>query len=48
MGCEPDLMRQEAWVAEMLQSRPRMELSGPTLSLLWDDHWLGLSSEPVG
>jgi heat shock protein HslJ len=48
MGCEPALMRQEALVAEMLQSRPRMELSGPTLSLLWDDHWLGLSSEPVG
>ena len=48
MGCEPALMRQEAWVAEMLRSRPRMELSGPTLSLLWDDQWLGLSSDPVG
>ena len=46
MGCEPALMRQQEWVGEMLQARPRLELSGPTLSLLWDDHWLGLSSEP--
>ena len=48
MGCEPNLMRQEEWVGEMLRARPRLELSGPTLSLLWDDHWLGLSSEPAG
>lgn len=48
MGCEPALMRQEEWVAQMLRARPRLELSGPTLSLLWDDHWLGLSSEAGG
>ena len=48
MGCEPVLMAQEQWVAEMLQARPRLELSGPTLSLLWDDHWLGLTSEAAG
>jgi hypothetical protein len=48
MGCEPSLMRQEEWVGDMLQARPRLELSGPTLSLLWGDHWLGLSSEPPG
>ncbi|MDF2092721.1 META domain-containing protein [Knoellia sp. 3-2P3] len=48
MGCEPTLMRQQEWIAEMLQARPRLELSGPTLSLLWDEHWLGLSSEPAG
>jgi heat shock protein HslJ len=48
MGCEPALMRQEEWVAEMLRARPRLELSGPMLSLLWDDHWLGLSSEAGG
>lgn len=48
MGCEPALMRQQEWVGEMLQARPRLELSGPTLSMLWDDHWLGLSSEPAG
>jgi heat shock protein HslJ len=48
MGCEPALTRQEEWTAEMLQARPRLELSGPTLSLLWDDHWLGLSSEAAG
>jgi heat shock protein HslJ len=48
MGCEPALMRQEAWVAEMLQARPRLELSGPMLSLLWGDRWFGLSSEAAG
>ena len=48
MGCEPALMRQEEWVGEMLRARPRLELSGPTLSLLWGDHWLGLSSEAAG
>jgi heat shock protein HslJ len=48
MGCEPALMRQEEWVAQMLRARPRLELSGPTLSLLWGDHWLGLSSEAGG
>jgi heat shock protein HslJ len=48
MGCEPALMRQEEWVGEMLRARPRLELSGPMLSLLWGDHWLGLSSEPAG
>ncbi len=45
MGCEPELMQQEQWVGQMLAARPRLELSGPTLSLLWGDHWLGLSSE---
>jgi heat shock protein HslJ len=48
MGCEPALMRQEEWVAEMLRARPRLELSGPMLSLLWGDRWLGLSSGAGG
>ncbi len=48
MGCKPALMGQEEWVGEMLQARPRLELSGPTLSLLWGEHWLGLSSEAAG
>lgn len=48
MGCEPALMRQEEWVAEMLRARPRLELSGPMLSLLWGDRWLGLNSEAGG
>ncbi len=47
IGCEPPLMRQEQWVGQMLQARPRLELSGPMLSLLWGDHWLGLTSEQV-
>jgi heat shock protein HslJ len=45
MGCAPSLLNQQQWVGEMLQARPRLELSGPTLSLLWGEHWLGLSSE---
>lgn len=45
MGCDPALMRQERWVGEMVQARPRLEPSGPTLSLLWGEHWLGLSSD---
>ena len=47
IGCPPDVAAQEEWVVAMLQARPRLELSGPYLSLLWDDHWLGLSSDPV-
>jgi heat shock protein HslJ len=48
MGCPPALVRQEEWVAQMLQARPRLELSGPMLSLLWGQRWLGLSSEDGG
>ena len=48
IGCEPALRRQEQWVGQMLRARPRLELSGPTLSLLWDEHWLGLSAQPDG
>jgi heat shock protein HslJ len=47
MGCPADVAAQEEWVIAMLQSRPRLERSGPYLSLLWEDHWLGLSSDPV-
>ena len=47
IGCPPDVAAQEEWVVAMLQARPRLERSGPYLSLLWDDHWLGLSSDPA-
>lgn len=51
MGCEPALMEQEAWLFTMVGARPRLELSGPYLSLLWDTdgegerHWLGFEQE---
>jgi heat shock protein HslJ len=47
IGCPPDVAAQEQWVITMLEARPRLERSGPYLSLLWDDHWLGLSSDPA-
>jgi heat shock protein HslJ len=47
IGCPPGVASQEEWVVAMLQARPRLERSGPYLSLLWGDHWLGLSSDPV-
>jgi heat shock protein HslJ len=47
IGCPPEVAAQEAWVVAMLQAGPRLERSGPYLSLLWDDHWLGLSSDPA-
>jgi heat shock protein HslJ len=47
IGCPPDVGAQEEWVMAMLAARPRLERSGPYLSLLWDDHWLGLSSDPA-
>jgi len=51
MACEPALMAQERWVSEMLDSRPRLELSGPYLYLHWgegEQWWLGLEREPDG
>ena len=45
MACEPALMEQERWVTEMLETRPRLELSGPYLYLHWgegEQWWLGL------
>ena len=48
MACEPALTEQERWITEMLGSRPRLELSGPYLSLLWgegEQWWLGLERE---
>lgn len=36
-ACPPPLGEQEAWVIDMLTNSPRMELSGPTLSLLWGE-----------
>ncbi len=48
MACEPALMEQERWVTEMLDSRPRLELSGPYLALHWGEDerwWLGLEQE---
>lgn len=47
IGCPADVAAQEEWVVAMLQARPRLERSGPYLSLLWDGHWLGLSSDPA-
>jgi heat shock protein HslJ len=47
IGCPPGVAAQEEWVVAMLQAKPRLERSGPYLSLLWNDHWLGLSSDPV-
>jgi heat shock protein HslJ len=47
IGCPADVAAQEEWVVAMLRARPRLERSGPYLSLLWDDHWLGLSSDPA-
>jgi heat shock protein HslJ len=47
IGCPPDVAAQEEWVIAMLTARPRLERSGPYLSLLWDGHWLGLSSDPA-
>jgi heat shock protein HslJ len=51
MACAPALMEQERWVAEMLGTRPRLELSGPYLYLHWgegEQWWLGLEREPEG
>jgi heat shock protein HslJ len=47
IGCPPDVAAQEQWVLTMLQARPRIERSGPYLSLSWDGYWLGLSSDPT-
>lgn len=47
IGCPPEVAAQEEWVLAMLQARPRLERSGPYLSLSWGDHWLGLSSDPA-
>ena len=44
-------MEQERWVTEMLASNPRLEVSGPYLSLHWgegEQWWLGLEREPDG
>jgi heat shock protein HslJ len=51
MGCTPALTEQEQWITEMLQSRPRLEQSGPYLYLHWgegEQWWLGLELEPAG
>lgn len=45
IGCPPDVGAQEQWVLTMLQAHPRLERSGPYLSLSWDRYWLGLSSD---
>ncbi|MFQ6170836.1 META domain-containing protein [Oryzobacter sp. R7] len=49
MGCEPARTDQEAWLFAMVGATPRLELSGPYLSLSWQvdgtDHWLGLEQE---
>ena len=47
IGCPPQVAAQEQWVLSMLHARPRLERSGPYLSLSWADHWLGLSSDPA-
>ena len=51
MACAPALMEQERWVTEMLEARPRLELSGPYLYVHWGQGelwWLGLEQEPQG
>lgn len=51
MACEPALTAQERWVTDMLEARPRLELSGPYLYLHWGEGerwWLGLEREPDG
>jgi heat shock protein HslJ len=51
MGCQPALTAQERWVTEMIEGRPRLELSGPYLYLHWgegEQWWLGLEREPEG
>ena len=51
MACAPALMEQERWVTEMLEGRPRLELSGPYLYLHWaqgEQWWLGLEAESEG
>lgn len=51
MACEPPLMEQERWVTQMLESRPRLEQSGPYLYLHWgegEQWWLGLELESEG
>jgi heat shock protein HslJ len=51
MACRPALTEQEQWITEMLESRPRLEQSGPYLFLHWgegEQWWLGLELEPEG
>ncbi len=51
MACEPPLMEQARWITQMLQSRPRLERSGPYLYLhcgASEQWWLGLELEPEG
>ena len=51
MACEPPLMEQERWITEMLESRPRLEQSGPYLYLHWgegEQWWVGLERGPAG
>lgn len=42
MGCEKRLMDQDAWLADHLSKRPRLDRSGRQLSLVWDDARLDL------
>lgn len=50
MACAPELMAQDMWLAAHLANRPRIDWSGPYVSLVWDDGWLGfdksLAPEP--
>ena len=48
MACEETLMAQEQWIVEMLSGTPRLELSGPMLSMHWgadETYWVGLEKE---
>lgn len=43
MACPPPLAEQEVWVLEMVTNSPRLELSGPYLSLHWgegEEFWI--------
>jgi len=49
-ACPPPLAEQEAWVLDMLTNGPRMELSGPTLTLHWgvdEEFWISLETTDV-
>ncbi|MEO5608519.1 MAG: META domain-containing protein [Ornithinibacter sp.] len=44
-SCPPPLAEQETWVVEMVTNSPRLELSGPYLSLHWgtnEEFWITL------
>ena len=47
MGCKPDLMDQDSWLADVLGSEPTLDLSGDTLTLTSDTTVITLTDEEV-